>query len=227
MWRHRSQACILRAVAGLVSEAGLQASLEEEVPWRVGAIPIGQAHRPRGDLTVFSVPKADGTSYTAYCDVSFISVYKGDGTMQRGADKPGGVSKLREAEKHAKYANAVGGVGVPLVVEQFGRMGEGLIKFVGTLAKVQAAKALCVPYGEAKEHSSYARVHGAALNHCFMVLSVTAAREQARLIIKGAQFANRRPGGALPLAVAAVGAGVGLLSGVGLLPAQGALSTAP
>ena len=28
---------------------------------------------------------------------------------------------------------------------------------------------------------------GAALNHCFMVLSVTAAREQARLIIKGAQ----------------------------------------
>ena len=48
-----------------------------------------------------------------------------------------------------------------------------------------------------------------------------------RLIIKGAQFANRRPGGELPLAVAAVGAGVGLLSWVGLLPAQGALSTAP
>jgi len=35
------------------------------------------------------------------------------------------------------------------------------------------------------------------------------------------------PGGVLPLVVAAVGAGVGLLSGVGLLPAQGALSTAP
>ena len=38
---------------------------------------------------------------------------------------------------------------------------------------------------------------------------------------------QRRPGGELSLAVAAVGAGVGLLSGVGLLPAQGALSTAP
>ena len=35
------------------------------------------------------------------------------------------------------------------------------------------------------------------------------------------------PGGVLPLVVAAVGAGVGLLSGVGLLPEQGALSTAP
>jgi len=34
-------------------------------------------------------------------------------------------------------------------------------------------------------------------------------------------------GGELSLAVAAVGAGVGLLSGVGLLPAQAALSTAP
>jgi hypothetical protein len=34
----------------------------------------------------------------------------------------------------------------------------------------------------------------------------------------------RRPGGELPLAVAAVGAGVGLLRRVGLLPAQGALS---
>ena len=56
---------------------------------------------------------------------------------------------------------------------------------------------------------------------------MTAAREQARLIIKRAQCAQRRPGGALPLAVAAVGAGVGLLSEVGLLPAQGALSTAP
>jgi hypothetical protein len=44
---------------------------------------------------------------------------------------------------------------------------------------------------------------------------------------QGVMFANRRPGGELPLAVAAVGAGVGLLSGVGLLPAQGALSTAP
>jgi len=39
--------------------------------------------------------------------------------------------------------------------------------------------------------------------------------------------AEHRPGGVLPLAVAAVGAGVGLASGAGLLPAQGALSTAP
>jgi len=39
------------------------------------------------------------------------------------------------------------------------------------------------------------------------------AREQARLVIKGTQCAQRRPGGVLPLAVAAVGAGVGLLSG--------------
>ena len=56
---------------------------------------------------------------------------------------------------------------------------------------------------QAKEHPGYARVHGAALDHCCMVLSVTAAREQARLIIKGAQCARRRPGGELPLAVAA------------------------
>ena len=47
------------------------------------------------------------------------------------------------------------------------------------------------------------------------------------LYIKGARCAVRRPGGELPLVVAAVGAGVGWLSGVGLLPAQGALSTAP
>ena len=37
----------------------------------------------------------------------------------------------------------------------------------------------------------------------------------------------RGPGGELPLATAAVGAGSGLASGVGLFPAQGALSTAP
>jgi len=38
-------------------------------------------------------------------------------------------------------------------------------------------------------HRIIAKPPGAALNHCFMVLSVMAAREQARLVIKRAQCA--------------------------------------
>ena len=47
---------------------------------------------------------------------------------------------------------------------------------------------------QAKEHPGYARVHGAALDHCCMVLSVTAAREQARLIIKGGAVCSASSG---------------------------------
>ena len=69
----------------------------------------------------------------------------------------------------------------------------------------------------------------AADNHCTMVVSVAMAREQAQLIIRGAESAGGRsgvaarcrPAVALPLGLTAVGAGVGRVSWVGLLHAQG------
>ena len=98
--------------------------------------------------------------------------------------------------------------------------------FMSTVAKLQAAKALGTPFAEAHRHAGYARAKSAADNHCTMVLSVALAREQARLIIKGAASARgrsalaalRRPQVGLPLGLAAVGAGLGRVSEVGLLP---------
>jgi hypothetical protein len=61
-----------------------------------------------------------------------------------------------------------------------------------------------------------------------MVVSVAMEREQAQLIIKGAESARgrssfaagRRPPVGLPSGLAAVGAGLGRVSRVGLLPRQ-------
>jgi len=228
---------MVRVCAGLVAEAGLQAEVEEHVltlpggrGWESGGSGGGgEPGRPRADLSVYGFPGLNGATNTALCDVTICGVLKGDGSLMPKANEPGGVALAREKTKHEKYKGVAGGVVVPLVLEQFGRRGEEMDRFLSTVARLQAARALGVPYVDAHRHQGYARAKSAADNHCTMVVSVAMAREQAQLIIRGAESAGGRsgvaarcrPAVALPPGLAAVGAGVGRVSEVGLLHAQG------
>jgi hypothetical protein len=86
-------------------------------------------------------PGANGNTHTALCDVSICGVFQGDGVLKPAAGEPGGVAKAVEKARHEKHNGVAGGKLVPLVMEQFGRRGEELDKFMSTVAKLQAARA--------------------------------------------------------------------------------------
>ena len=81
-------------------------------------------------------------------------------------------------------------------------------KLLDTFSELQAARALEKTFMQVQYHPAYRRVKSAAHNHVYMVISVALAREQARLVIKGAESCERRWGnqpGNLPVGVAPVG----------------------
>jgi hypothetical protein len=112
-------------------------------------------------------------------------------------------------------------------MDQFGRMGPAMHKLLDTFSELQAARALEKTFMQVQYHPAYRRVKSAAHNHVYMVISVALAREQARLVIKGAESCEKRWGnqpGNLPVGVAPVGL-VGVVAGasvdsMGLLPQQ-------
>ena len=112
-------------------------------------------------------------------------------------------------------------------MDQFGGMGPAMHKLLDTFAELQTARALEKTFMQVQYHPAYRRVKSAAHNHVYMVISVALAREQARLVIKGAESCERRWGnqpGNLPVGVAPVGL-VGVVAGasvdsMGLLPQQ-------
>jgi hypothetical protein len=112
-------------------------------------------------------------------------------------------------------------------MDQFGGMGPAMHKLLDTFAELQTARALEKTFMQVQYHPAYRRVKSAAHNHVYMVISVALAREQARLVINGAESCERRWGnqpGNLPVGVAPVGL-VGVVAGasvdsMGLLPQQ-------
>jgi hypothetical protein len=126
-----------------------------------------------------------------------------------------------------RYKNITHGKTTPLIMDQFGGMGPAMHKLLDTFAELQTARALEKTFMQVQYHPAYRRVKSAAHNHVYMVISVALAREQARLVIKGAESCERRWGnqpGNLPVGVAPVGL-VGVVAGasvdsMGLLPQQ-------
>jgi hypothetical protein len=101
---------------------------------------------------------------------------------------------------------------------------QAMQKLLDTFSELQAARALEKTFMQVQYHPAYRRVKSAAHNHVYMVISVALAREQARLVIKGAESCERRWGnqpGNLPVGVGLVGVVAGAsVDSMGLLPQQ-------
>jgi hypothetical protein len=101
---------------------------------------------------------------------------------------------------------------------------QAMHKLLDTFSELQAARALEKTFMQVQYHPAYRRVKSAAHNHVYMVISVALAREQARLVIKGAESCERRWGnqpGNLPVGVGLVGVVAGAsVDSMGLLPQQ-------